>query len=157
MQLFSNYVQNGFVIFGKRISTQKLLVKCWWLTAWVDFINIFHAHFSYESKLHSFSLITVWLCKFWQKNIFAEAAHKILMKLTTCRLKWRSWRHFMTLVFYDVLKHFNCNTWHDYGLKITILYLKRAGSIFRTLRTRVCLCVKEGERKRDKESEKMWN
>jgi len=32
----------------------------------------------------SFSLITVWLYNFWQKNIGSKAARKMLMKLTTC-------------------------------------------------------------------------
>jgi len=48
----------------------------------VNFINILHTNFSYSSALHSFSLITVWLCNFWQKNIGAKAAHKMLTKLT---------------------------------------------------------------------------
>jgi len=33
----------------------------------VNFTNILQAAFSYESALHSFSLITVWLCKFLEK------------------------------------------------------------------------------------------
>jgi len=39
----------------------------------VNFINILHAPFSYKSALHSFSIITVWLCNFlaqeyWRKS-----------------------------------------------------------------------------------------
>ncbi len=35
-----------------------------------------------QKCFESFSLFIVWLCNFWQKNIGAKAAHKILMKLT---------------------------------------------------------------------------
>jgi len=42
----------------------------------VNFINILRMPFLYESTLHSFSLITVWLWFFWWKNIGAKAAHK---------------------------------------------------------------------------------
>jgi hypothetical protein len=46
----------------------------------------YHQHFYqvpfYETILHSFSLVTVWLCNFWCKNIGAKAARKMLMKLT---------------------------------------------------------------------------
>ncbi len=38
--------------------------------------------FSYESAFCSLSLITVWLCDFFAKNIGTKAAHKLLMKLT---------------------------------------------------------------------------
>ncbi len=43
----------------------------------VNFINILHYPFLNECALHSFSLITVWLCDF-----LANAARKMLMKLT---------------------------------------------------------------------------
>jgi len=35
-----------------------------------------------ESALHSFSLFTVWLWDFLEKNIGKKAARKMLMKLT---------------------------------------------------------------------------
>ncbi len=39
--------------------------------------------FFIQKCLHSFSLIAVWLCNFWGKNMGAKAACKMLMKLTT--------------------------------------------------------------------------
>jgi len=42
-----------------------------------NFINILRAAFSYKSVLHSFYLLTVQLCNFWQKNIGIKAAPKI--------------------------------------------------------------------------------
>jgi len=41
----------------------------------LDFISLF--------ALHSFSLVTVWLCDLWQKNIGTKTARKMLMKLTS--------------------------------------------------------------------------
>jgi len=38
----------------------------------VNFTNILHAAFSYQSVLRSFSLIAIWLCNFLQKNIVAN-------------------------------------------------------------------------------------
>ncbi len=32
-------------------------------------------------------MLTIWVCNFWQKDFGAKAAHKILLKLTTGRLK----------------------------------------------------------------------
>jgi len=52
----------------------------------VNFINILFKPFS-RSALCSFSLITFWLCDFWQKNIGAKTARKMLMKLTSCQTK----------------------------------------------------------------------
>jgi len=47
----------------------------------------FHQHFTrtflYESAFRSFSLITVWLCYSWQKNMGKKAAPNMLMKLAT--------------------------------------------------------------------------
>jgi len=48
----------------------------------VNFTNILLVPFLYKRALHSFSMITVWLYNFWQKNIGAKAARKMLMKLT---------------------------------------------------------------------------
>jgi len=48
----------------------------------VYFINILRAHFSYESKLSSFSLITFGFAIFWCQNIGEKVVHKLLMKLT---------------------------------------------------------------------------
>jgi len=42
-----------------------------------DLVSISSTFYSrYESALRSFSLVTVWHCTFWQKNIGAEAARK---------------------------------------------------------------------------------
>jgi len=54
-----------------------------WRWSEVNFINILCTPFSYEGAFHSFSLIIVWFCNFWWKNIGAKAACKMLMKLTT--------------------------------------------------------------------------
>jgi len=43
----------------------------------VDFINILRTSFSYESKLRSFSKITIWRCDF-----LAKGYRKMLIKLT---------------------------------------------------------------------------
>ena len=47
------------------------------------FINILCSPFMYESALHTFSLVTVWLCSFLLQEIGAKAACKMLMKLMT--------------------------------------------------------------------------
>jgi len=60
------------------------------LTAGVNFINILCVCFAYKSALHSFSLLKIWLCNFWQKNIGAKGACKMLMKLTTGKCKDKS-------------------------------------------------------------------
>ncbi len=54
----------------------------------VDFINILHARFSYESKLSSFSLVTFNFAIFGAKILYEKYAFKMLMKLTpgTCVL-----------------------------------------------------------------------
>ncbi len=49
----------------------------------VNFINILHEPFRYETLLRSFPLITVGFVIFWQKNIGEKAARKMLMKLAT--------------------------------------------------------------------------
>jgi len=46
--------------------------------AGVDFTNILQAAFLCKNILCSFILHTVWLCNFWQKNIGAKDALKIL-------------------------------------------------------------------------------
>ncbi len=49
-----------------------------------NFINILRTtFFLFEGALHNFSLITIWLCNFWCKNIGKKAVHKMMMKLTT--------------------------------------------------------------------------
>jgi hypothetical protein len=48
----------------------------------VNFINILRAHFSYESKLSSFSIVMFQFLYFWRQNISAKCACKMLMKLT---------------------------------------------------------------------------
>jgi hypothetical protein len=52
-----------------------MLVK---LTLGVDFINILHTRFLYESALRSFSLVTFLLCDFSAKGY----QQKMLVKLT---------------------------------------------------------------------------
>ncbi len=49
----------------------------------VNFINILLAAFLYESVLHSFSLITIWLCKFFGAKILVQ---KLLIKC------WWNWQ-----------------------------------------------------------------
>jgi len=44
-------------------------------SAGINFTNILRAAFLYESALHSFSLITVWLCNFLRK----EYCHKMCL------------------------------------------------------------------------------
>ncbi len=92
-----HYLQFGFIGFlWKNISLKaacKMLMK---LTTKVNFTNIFWTVLLYESIFCSFSLLTVWLCRFfWWKKISLKAAHKILVKLTT---EWRGcrscrWQH----------------------------------------------------------------
>jgi hypothetical protein len=48
----------------------------------VNFTNILRAAFLYQSSLHSFHVLTICVCKFWQKDFGAKAAHKMLVKLT---------------------------------------------------------------------------
>ena len=48
----------------------------------VDFINILHAHFLYESALRSFLELCSSFVHFWRKNIGAKCVRKMLMKLT---------------------------------------------------------------------------
>jgi hypothetical protein len=59
----------------------------WYVKATVITRCQFHQHFTcaffVQKCLRSFSLVTVWLCNFWSKEIGAKAAHKMLMKLTT--------------------------------------------------------------------------
>jgi len=49
----------------------------------VNCINILCEPFSYESNLGRFSLVAIKFEIFWSQNIGEEAAHKMLMKLTT--------------------------------------------------------------------------
>ena len=44
-------------------------------------MNILRAHFSYESKLNSFSLVTFGFVIFWRQNIGKKVVYKMLMKL----------------------------------------------------------------------------
>ncbi len=48
----------------------------------VNFTNILIAAFLYKSNMHYFSVLTVWVCNFWQKDFGAKAAHKMSVKLT---------------------------------------------------------------------------
>ncbi len=64
------YLKFGFVIFLEKRgfgakAESKMLVK---LTKGVNFSNILHKPFLYESALKDFSLITVWLCNFLPKE-----------------------------------------------------------------------------------------
>jgi hypothetical protein len=51
----------------------------------VNFTNILRAAFSYESGFEAFHFLQFGLVFFWQKNICAKAARKMLVKLTTAR------------------------------------------------------------------------
>jgi len=56
----------------------------------------------YKSALQNFSLITVWLCNFWRKEIGAKAAHKMLVELTPGFIKQLSeipLTEYLTLAF----------------------------------------------------------
>jgi hypothetical protein len=49
----------------------------------VNFTNILQAAFSYQSSLHTFYVLTIWVCNvFGERNFGAKAAHKMLVKLT---------------------------------------------------------------------------
>ncbi len=48
-----------------------------------QFHQHFPSHFSYERVLHSFSLVTVWLCKILAQIYWQKAARKMLMISTT--------------------------------------------------------------------------
>jgi hypothetical protein len=37
--------------------------------------------FLYESNLHSFYVLRIWVCNFWQKDFGAKASHKMLSML----------------------------------------------------------------------------
>jgi len=43
---------------------------------WVNVINILRAHFSYESELSSFSLVTFGFLNFGAKILYKKRAHK---------------------------------------------------------------------------------
>ena len=49
----------------------------------VNFTNILRAAFSYKSVLHSFYILTVWVCNFLAKENWQKAVCKILVRLTT--------------------------------------------------------------------------
>ncbi len=66
-------LQKGGKKMGKFIPEPVLLLS-WNRSKTVLFLQ--------ESALHSFSLVTFWLCNFWRKNIDAKAMCKMLMKLT---------------------------------------------------------------------------
>jgi len=51
-------------------------------TQGVNFINIVHEHFSYESKLSSFSLVTFGFVILGAKILFKKNVRKTLMTLT---------------------------------------------------------------------------
>jgi len=47
-----------------------------WSPPRVNFINILRKNFSFKSALHSFSLVTFWVCNsFFGKKIFAQKSH----------------------------------------------------------------------------------
>jgi len=60
-------------------SRAKFLVKS---TPGVNFINILRARCSYESALHSFSLVTLWLLRSTKALLYEKCGRKMLMKLT---------------------------------------------------------------------------
>jgi len=74
------------VVVKRRAGVLKIFCSYHWrfAFAWqgVNFNNILCAPLSYESEFWSFSLITVWLCIFWHKEIGAKAAHKMSGKFT---------------------------------------------------------------------------
>jgi hypothetical protein len=62
-------------------AAQKMLMK---FLLGVNFIKILCKPVLYKSVLHSFSLVTVWLCIFLAKEYRGKkAARKMLIKLTT--------------------------------------------------------------------------
>jgi hypothetical protein len=38
--------------------------------------------------LHTFNVLTIWVCNFWQKDFGAKAANKMLVKLTPGGRNW---------------------------------------------------------------------
>ncbi len=64
-------------------------------TPGVNFINILRMHLLYESKLSSFSLVSLGFVIFGRKNIGAKGSWKMLMKLTLeCLLFVSNWHSF---------------------------------------------------------------
>ncbi len=62
----------------------------------VNFINILHAHFSYVSKLSSFSLVMFGFVIFGAKMLYKKWVRKTLMKLRQTKFCvfcqwWRTW------------------------------------------------------------------
>ena len=51
--------------------------------AGINFTNISYAAFIYAKVTQNFSVVTVCVCIFWQKDIGTKAARKMLMKLIT--------------------------------------------------------------------------
>ncbi len=79
-----------------------------------------------ESDLHSFFLLTVWLCIFLAKNIGAKSTHKMLVKLSTgC--------HRIKYVIRQCVYGFKI----DFGgrMKISLLTTIEASSIFKAAGT----------------------
>ena len=82
----------------------------------VNFINILQAAFSNKSLLSSFFVLSTKVCIFWQKEIGAKAARKILVILTAVEYilmkKWvkrktelsRKWGKWNSLVSSSVIK-----------------------------------------------------
>jgi len=58
-----------------------------------NFINILRMNFSYKSALHSFSLVTFWLCNFLTQKHWCKVTHKMLMKLTPWKLSTLLFSH----------------------------------------------------------------
>jgi len=86
-QLFSSYSLT-LCLFGKRILAKKLLVKCWWNWLQVLISSAFYDQlFVWKCFAQLFSSYGLALI-FWQKNIGANAARKMLIKLTTVLPRW---------------------------------------------------------------------
>ncbi len=68
------------IFFLNSFSLSSLNLVTW--KPGVNFINILHARFSYESKLSSFCLITFGFVIFCTKILYKKRTRKMLMKLT---------------------------------------------------------------------------
>jgi len=69
VQLFSSYI-----LAKKTLSYKKLMARTLMkLTTGLDFINILCATVAYKRTLHTFFLITVWLCNFFVKEYWHKS------------------------------------------------------------------------------------
>jgi len=67
-------------ITRKKAFVHKIGLTLMKLTTGVNFINILQAAFWYNSVKQNFSVLSNYVCIFWQKKIKKKVAHKIFVK-----------------------------------------------------------------------------